>query len=321
MFHATAKALHSAAEQRAGDGMLLTARVEDVAITGDFDGASLAAAGIDEGMDLDLEHGDIAAPTIGMLAEGAIDAEDLRTLHDEFRWAESKLMQASERLAEAQEARRKDLVALACMRRELRGSFAAERSYVEGQLALFGSLLPTLHSHEEELALLVEGGARTAQVIGDLAEVRAERKLLELANAQGSGQLTRIEDSECTLEYEVANEAYDLEPDGRTMRELARLRSEQTRAHRAMIRVRGEVRDAISRIGVDTTHGEVAAIGTFLAAEFEGDARAHERVQAVRIAQVAAELTSLPEPTSNWKAGLRHPVNFMRAKKAPSLRG
>jgi hypothetical protein len=321
MFHATAKALRSAADQRAGDGaLLLTAQVEDVAIVGEGAEEHFEAMAASSDVAL-LEAGDSEAPTMGLMDAGAIDAEAMRILHDEFRWSESKLMQASERLAEAQEARRKDLVALACMRRELRGSFAAERAYVEGQLALFGALLPKLQAHEGELAALVEGGARTVQVIADLAEVRAERKLVELAGVQGTTQLARIDDSECTLEYEVANEAYDLEPDGRTMRELARLRAAQTKAHRVMVRMRGESRDAIARIGIDTTHGEVAAIGAFLASEFEGDARAHQRVEAVRAAQVAAELKALPEPTANWKAGLRHPVSFMRSRKAPSLRG
>jgi len=128
MFHATAKALHSAADQRLDSGsQVFSAEISD----------------IDFNIDLvDVESMiEEAAPAV-VKAARSISTDDLQQLHSEFRWAESRLMQSSERLAEAQEARRKDLVALACMRRELRASFEAERSYTRGQMLLFTEGLP-----------------------------------------------------------------------------------------------------------------------------------------------------------------------------------
>lgn len=298
MFHATARALNSVASQRVDDGgMLLTAQVEDAVDA--------------EGQLADIS---VAAPNLSIVEVG-IDQETLSTLHDEFRWAESKLMQASERLAEAQEARRKDLVALACMRRELRGSFSTERAYVHGQVRLFDGGLSILQSREGELAALVEGGARTAIVIGELAAVRTERKFFELAIAQATAQLARIEDNEATLEYEVANEAYEIEVDGNTVRETVRLKAAQARAHRAALRARGEAGDVRAALGIDEGLGEASALSTFLAAEFEGDERASARMDRLRARQVLRELGGLPEPTSSWKTGLLHPVSFFRARR------
>ena len=50
----------------------------------------------------------IGLVVIGLSSAQSIDEEKMRRLHAEYRWAEGKLMQASERLAEAQESRRKD---------------------------------------------------------------------------------------------------------------------------------------------------------------------------------------------------------------------
>jgi hypothetical protein len=248
-------------------------------------------------------------------AEDAISPEALTKLHDEFRWAESKLMQASERLAEAQEARRKDLVALACMRRELRASFASEREYTRAQALLAGGRVPWLLERETALQELVDGGALTVPVIRELAALRAERKLSQLAIAQIDAQIARIDDAEATLEHDVAAEAYDRDPDGRTMRELARLRAESTRLKRIAVRVRNETRTRREELGLDRAPGEITAIAAFLAGEHEGDERSAERMARLRAWLTARELRALPAPTAAWKAGLRHPVNFIRARR------
>lgn len=295
MFHATARALRTAADQRIEDGEhVFSAEVEDVE-----------------------EHSHTIDSPALILSESAIDQETLQVLHAEFRWAESKLAQSSERLAEAQEARRKDLVALACMRRELRSSFDAERAYIHGQSRLFNDLLPKLRTRENELADLVAAGAPTAPVIRDLAIVRSERKLYDLAIVQAQTQLSRIDDNDCTLEYEVANEAYDTVVNGQTMRELARLRTAQSRAKRMSVQAGKAARTLLDALEVDTTFGEVTAVGSFLAAEFEGDLRAHQRLERVRERQISYELTLLPEPASGWK-GILHPVSWIRAKRIAS---
>lgn len=295
MFHATARALRTAADQRLDDtGHTYLADTDEM-------------QAYEEALEID-------APSLAV-GEPAIDQESLRRLHHEYRWAESKLAQASERLAEAQEARRKDLVALACMRRELRASFESERAYVRGQLRLFADVVPKLRARELELAELVTAGAPTAAVIRDLAAVRAERKFYDLAMIQSGTQIARIDDSEATLEYEVANEAYDRSPDGNTMRELARLRTAQTRMHRAAVRARNEAGAVLAEVGVDRTSGEVTAVGSFLAAEFEGDARAHQRMERLRARQVELEAAALPAPASPWKTGLLHPVSWIRARR------
>lgn len=301
MFHATAKALHAAAEQRVdGTGeVLLTAHVEDIAL----------------GEELDIDAQIVVAPELLTAASRPVTRDELEHLHAEFRWAESKLMQASERLAEAQEARRKDLVALACMRRELRASFDCERAYVQAQLRLLTAGLPVLRTREDELAELVDGGALIEQVIRELAGVRAERKLYELSVGQIHSQLARIDDAEHTLEYEVASEAYDRDPDGRTMRELARLRSLSTRSRRAATRMRSEAAELRGQLGLDRAPGEITAAAAFIAAEIEGDARAKERMTRLRAWLVGNELRHLPEPTSAWKTGLRHPVKFMKSRR------
>lgn len=297
MFHATARALNSAAEQRMGDDRgIMVAQVEDVF----FD--------------------EPEAPAIGQrMVDTAVDPEALKQLHSEYRWADSKLMQASERLAEAQESRRKDLVALACMRRELRASFEAERVYTQGQMRLFTEVLPKLRAHENELAELVAVGSPTAAVLRDLAAVRTERKLYELATSQSETQVARIADNEATLEYEVANEQYDAAPDGRTMRELARLRTAQTRAQRMAVTMGKETSELLATLNLDRSFGEIAAIGSFLAAEYEGDARSHARVERVRQAQMQRELDVLPAPAKAWKAGLLHPVSWYRARRMQPL--
>lgn len=306
-FHQTAKALRAAAETRIdGDSfdssLMMATTIEDIAL--DMD--SLPAGGAEE-----ISEGTGVSDALAQAA----DAAWLEGLHSELRWAESKLAQASERLAEAQETRRKDLVALAIMRRELRASFACERAYIDAQQSTFDRALESLRSRESELAELVDGGARMLHVIDDLAAVRAERKLLELALGQTAAQTARINNAEATLEYEVASEAYDLEPDGKTMRELARLRSESTRYRRAAARERGAASELLTELGIDTTYGEVTAIASFLAAELEGDQRSVERMKHVRAAQIRAERAQLPEPEAAWKAGLRHPVNYLRARR------
>ena len=300
MFHATAKALHNAAESRIDDtGLVLRAQVEGI----DF------AADALETQEFEIDALPLSAPI------DALDPESLVQLHNEFRWAESKLMQASERLAEAQESRRKDLVALACMRRELRAGFATERAYAGAQAQLAGGRLPWLHERESALQELVDGGALTEPIIRELAAVRAERKLSQLAMAQTDSQIARIDEAEATLEYDVASETYDREPDGRSMRELARLRSESTRARRAAVRLRNEATARRAELGLDRAPGEITAVAAFLAGEHEGDARASERMTRLRSWVMGQELQSLPEPTSAWKAGLLHPVNFFRARR------
>ncbi len=306
-FHQTAKALRAAADMRIDDAvaspdLLIADRIEDIAL------------GMDALTPTDDVEQDAGIGVSEALAQAA-DAAMLEGLHAELRWSESKLAQASERLAEAQDMRRKDLVSLAVMRRELRSCFACERAYIDAQQTAFERALPALRSRESELSELVEGGARVAHVIEELAAVRAERKLLELALGQTAAQVARIGDAEATLEYEVASEAYDLEPDGRTMRELARLRSESTRLRRAAVRERGAARGLLEELGIDTTFGEVTAIAAFMASELEGDTRSAERMSRVRAAQARHELAALPEPEASWKAGLRHPVNYLRARR------
>lgn len=315
-FHATAKALNAAASSReVSDGMLLTATVSDVDVN-----AIIAGVGSDGGAtapDHDESFdGSRAASTSFELPDSEMTAERLGTLHEELRWAESKLMQASERLAEAQEARRKDLVALAIMRRELLGSFGAERAWLRGALHWFGDVRPALVGRERELASLVDNGVRTAAVIEELAAVRGERKLFDLATAQSGVQLARIDENEAASEYQVASEAYEREPDGATMRELARLRSAATRTRREAVRLRNETREQLDELGMVSGVGEITATHAFLAAEYEGDERAATRMDRVRAAQYELELGRLPEVEAAWKAGLKHPVHFMRARRS-----
>jgi hypothetical protein len=307
-FHATAKALNAAASSRNEvDGVLLTAEVQDVDIQAIIAGAGEAAPTI--GAEVDLPVAAVPLPASTM------SAEDLVALHEELRWAESKLMQASERLAEAQEARRKDLVALAVMRRELLGSFAAERAWLTGAMRYFGDIQPTLLARETELTELVENGVRTEQVIHELAAVRTERKLFELAIMQSNAQLARIDDSESSSEYQVASEAYEREPDGASMRELARLRALSTKLRREAVRMRGEASSLLDELGMVGGMGEITAANAFLAAEYEGDERSAERMDRVRAAQFELELGRLPEVEAAFKAAFKHPVHFMRARR------
>lgn len=287
--------------------MLLTAEVADVDIQAIIAGASAGIGNVDS--PVEFPFATVALPPV------AVSGAELLTLHEEFRWADSKLMQASERLAEAQEARRKDLVALAIMRRELRASFSTERAWVRASMDYFGDVLPALAARENELAALVDAGVRTEAVIHELAAVRAERKLFDIAIVQSNTQLSRIEDSELTMEYQVASESYDREPDGNSMRELARLRATSTSARRAANRSRTAGTAALDELGLVTSFGEVTAAGAFLAAEHEGDERARERMDRLRAAQADRELSLLPEPEAAWKSGLKHPVHFMRARK------
>lgn len=249
------------------------------------------------------------------LPTSSILVEDLVHLHEELRWSESKLMHASERLAEAQEARRKDLVALAIMRRELLASFAAERAWLGAGRQYFTDVLPTLQSRESELDVLVENGVRTEQVITELAAIRTERKLFELAIFQTDAQLARIDDSEATSEYQVASEAYDREPDGASMRELARLRALSTRNRREAVRMRTEASSMLDELGIVPGMGEATAANAFLAAEYEGDERSAERMDRVRAAQFELELTRLPQIEAAFKAAIKHPVHYMRARR------
>ncbi|MCW2922716.1 MAG: hypothetical protein JWM98_120 [Thermoleophilia bacterium] len=307
-FHATAKALNAAASTRNEvDGMLLTAQVSDVDIQSIIAGVGAEGAIIEAPFE--------AAPAQFQLPASEMPAEDLVALHEELRWAESKLMQASERLAEAQEARRKDLVALAIMRRELLGSFAAERAWLRGSMRYFGDMQPALVSREQELSHLVESGVRTEQVIHELAAVRAERKLFDIAVAQSHAQLARIDENESSSEYQVASESYEREPDGASMRELARLRALSTRQRREAVRMRGEASGMLEELGLVGGMGEITAANAFLAAEYEGDERSAERMDRVRAAQFDLELGRLPEPQAAFKSALKHPVHFMRARR------
>ena len=309
-FHATAKALNAAAASRNDiDGMLLTAEVADVDIQ-----AIISGQGAEGAMIAPTEQ--VELPTAAVeLPKSTVDAGELVHLHEELRWAESKLMQASERLAEAQEARRKDLVALAIMRRELLGSFAAERAWLRTGRRYFRELLPALRDREQELDVLVDNGVRTEQVIHELAAVRAERKLFELAIMQSDAQLARIDDSEAASEYQVASEAYDREPDGASMRELARLRALSTKQRREAVRMRGEASSLLDELGMVPGMGEITAANAFLAAEYEGDERSAERMDRVRAAQFELELTRLPQAEAAFKAAIKHPVHFMRARR------
>jgi hypothetical protein len=300
MFHATARALSSAASKREEDG------IGPIPIDPDL--AALAAT----------FDGSAEGPT-RMWTELELDGPALRVRHDELRWAESKLMHAAERLAEAQEARRKDLVALAIMRRELRASFAAERTYLKMQRTAFSTALPLLAGHEKELAALVEGGATTADVIGELASVRTERKLYALAISQVDAQLARIDDSEASLDHDVENEAYGPDPDGETLKEIARLKALQVRSRRAASAARASARATLEELGLDTSLGEITAVASFLASELEGDERGTERMERLRAYQMQRELGKLPIPTSGWKTGLLHPVRFVRSKRRDSL--
>ncbi len=315
MFHATARALHNAAAARE-DGREATvghqifgAEIVDVIapVVGSAPSEHEAAIGIAD----------------GALAEESLVSWDAYVAHlshlsNEFRWAESKLMQASERLVEAQEAGRKDLVALACMRRELRADFAAEQSWLELQLKVLSDAITVLSLRADELTGLVESGVRTASLLDELAIVRADLALRILAERQVHAQIARIEDSSSTLEYEVANEAYSLEVTGETMRELARLKSERTRSRRAAVAARNAARDAVAELGIASRRGEVTALASFLAAAWEGDDRSRARVEAVRADQISHERAALPEAERAWKTGLRHPVNLLRARKLSS---
>lgn len=316
-FHATAKALTAAAATRgdADGSTLLTATVSDVDIASIIGGG--AVVGSDEGIApaVQLEPATAATPLQLEHARSEVRAEDLSHLHEELRWAESKLMQASERLAEAQEQRRKDLVALAIMRRELLGSFTAERAWLSMSMRWLRDVRPDLVERETELDALVENGVRTEQVIHELAAVRTERKLFDLAIDQTQAQLARIDDNEATSEFQVASEAYDREPDGNAMREVARLRSLSTRARREANRLRTEAASRIAELGLSSRMGEITATNAFLVAEYEGEERAADRMARIRAAQTDRELRQLPEPEAAWKAGLKHPVHYMRARR------
>jgi hypothetical protein len=228
-------------------------------------------------------------------------------------------MQASERLAEAQEARRKDLVALAVMRRELLGSFAAERSWLTAAHSWMHGVHGPLAEREGDLDALVMSGVHTEPVITELATVRAERKLFALAMLQADAQLARIAENETASEYQVASEAYDREPDGASMRDVARLRSAATRTRRATVHARDAAREALIDLDIVPGMGEATALYAFLTSGFEGDTRSAARVQAVRSAQVQHELAALPQFEAAWKAGLRHPVQFMRARRSTGV--
>lgn len=315
-FHATAKALTNAAATRGSvdDSLLLTADVSNVDIS------SIIAGGMPSdhdgrGADMTDTLVNAAQPMVLEHAPSEVHPELLVRLHDELRWAESKLMQASERLAEAQEMRRKDLVALAIMRRELLGSFRAERSWLTNATKWMHDVRPALVDRERELDELVENGVLTEQVIEELAAVRSERKLFELALQQNAAQLARIDDNEATSEYNVASEAYDREPDGASMREVARLRAQSTRMRREANRMKTETSELLESLGFVRGMGEITAANAFLVSEYEGEHRAAERMARVRAAQVELELKQLPEPESAWKAGLKHPVHFMRARR------
>jgi hypothetical protein len=288
--------------------MLLTAEFSDIDIQSIIAGAGAEGASIGAHVDVPVA----AVP----LAQSTIRPDELVHLHEELRWAESKLMQASERLAEAQEARRKDLVALAVMRRELLGSFTAERAWLDGGMRWFGDVLPSLEARELELGDLVGNGVRTELVIQELAAVRTERKLFELAAMQSRAQLARIDDSQASSEYQVASEAYEREPDGASMRELARLRALSTKQRREAVRMRGEASGLLGELGMVGGMGEITAANAFLVAEYEGDERSAERMDRVRAAQFDLELTRLPEPEAAFKAAIKHPVHYMRARRS-----
>jgi hypothetical protein len=179
----------------------------------------------------------------------------------------------------------------------------------------FHDLHSALLVREAELAPLVENGVRTEQVIHELAAVRTERKLFELAIGQSTAQLARIEENQSTTDYQVASEAYDREPDGNSMRELARLRSVSTRTRREAVRLRNEAAALLDELGFVSGIGEITAANAFLAAEYEGDERAAERMDRARAAQVECELALLPTPEAAFKAALKHPVHFMRAAR------
>lgn len=314
-FHATAKALTNAAASRGDlDGVLLRADVEDIDVHAIIAGAAADPALV---QDTPPETSTISAMTDSLLwlPESEIRREDLLNLHEELRWAESKLMQASERLAEAQEMRRKDLVALAVMRRELLGSFAAERAWILGGRSYFSDVLPALLDREKTLASLVDSGVRTLQVIEELALVRSERKLFELAIVQSDAQLARIDDNEISSEYQVASESYEREPDGASMRELARLRSLSTKNRHEAVRLGHAASELLDELGIAPGMGEVTAANAFLAAEYEGDERSAQRMDDVRAAQFKLELTQLPVPETALKTAIKHPVHFMRARR------
>jgi hypothetical protein len=62
--------------------------------------------------------------------------------------------------------------------------------------------------------------------------------------------------------------------------------------------------------------GEITAANAFLVAEYEGDERSAERMDRVRAAQFDLELTRLPEPEAAFKAAIKHPVHYMRARRS-----
>jgi hypothetical protein len=294
MFTATAKALNGALARRA-DG-----EIDPNMLLGEADVSEAPS-----GADLELAR----------LEPSHVDREHLRHLHAEYRWAESRLMQAAERLAEAQETRRKDLIALERMRMDLKASFTAERDYLGSQLRAFADALPTLRDQEKDLALVVEQGVHTGAAIGELAAVRTERKLLELAVTQVDTQLTVIDENESILDHDTFNERYEREPDGASMRELARRRTGMQRSRKIAAAARARLNETFDLLDLDRRAGELAAISAFLAGELEGDTRASMRADRARSLQIRRELTHLPEPTSDWKAGLRHPISWMRARR------
>jgi hypothetical protein len=293
MFYATAKALRNAADARLDDGDRFL---------------------LDDGI-VASEPISVEAATID--AEIDADRAELRRLHEEYRWAESKLLNASERLEEAREARRKDLVALACMRRELKASYSCERRYAQMQLHLFGEARPSLWVREIELANLIADGAVTSAAVRELAAVRAERKLLDIAIVQAEEHLSRIDASELTLDYDIANEAFDRSIDGKSLRELARLRNEKTRAERAGARARSEARRLLEELDLMELGGEITMAAALLSLELEGDSRSALRIERLRAEQMERELSILPKP-ANWKAGLLHPVSWWKAKRITS---
>jgi hypothetical protein len=100
------------------------------------------------------------------------------------------------------------------------------------------------------------------------------------------------------------------------MRELARLRALSTKQRREAVRLRTEASARLDELGVVAGMGEITAANAFLAAEYEGDERSAERMDRVRAAQYELELSRLPEVEAAFKAAIKHPVHFMRARRS-----
>ena len=103
---------------------------------------------------------------------------------------------------------------------------------------------------------------------------------------------------------------------GRSQHDLVLVSRDAARLEAKAVRLRNEATTLLDELGFVGGIGEITAANAFLAAEYEGDERSAERMDRVRGAQFELELSRLPEIEAAFKAAIKHPVHFMRARRA-----